>query len=493
MSEPEKTEPAAATPTPATTPETPAAPAAAGTPPAPAKPERGKQDKKPPRGGGMPRRRMREAVPSLEDDLRFRSAPRLHELDAEIADELEAAMGGVSQKELIVAETSRQARDQAAAGDDQGRKKGRVLSIHGPDVFIDVPGGRSQGVMAMENFPDGPPAIGSEVECTIEGYDGANGLLILSRKWAAVRADWSTLAEGMIVEARVTDVNKGGLSVEVNGIRGFMPMGQIDLYRVENAGQFVNQKLTCIVTEANPEERNLVLSRKALLEKQRAEQQEKLWGELEVGQVRSAIVRNVKDFGAFVDLGGVDAFLHVSEMSWRRVQNATEVLQIGQTIKVAIIKLDKDNRKVSVSLKQLEPSPWDNIQDRYPVGTLITGPVTRTAEFGAFVELEPGLEGLIHVSELSSKRVWRVSDIVKEGQTVEVKVISIDPENRRLSLSLRQAIVREQPKPAEEEEAAEPEEPAKPVRPLPYELRGGLGGAPIILEHPDESADDKKE
>src|SRR5262249_9523474 len=230
------------------------------------------------------------------------SGPKLKDLDAEIESELAAALGDFPGQELLAEPTKKH--QPAAAGADTGRKKGKVLSVHGPDVFVDVPGGRSQGGMPLMQFPDGPPAVGSEVEFHIEGYDGANGLLILTRKGAAQEADWSTVAVGMTVEARVTATNKGGLSVDINGIRGFMPISQIDLFRVENAEQFVNQRLLCLVTEVDPQERNLVVSRRALLEKEREEGREKLWRELAEGQVRSGIVRSVQKFGAFVDLGG---------------------------------------------------------------------------------------------------------------------------------------------------------------------------------------------
>jgi small subunit ribosomal protein S1 len=496
MSEPEKTDPAAteapaAAPATTQTAEAPAAPPVAGAAPAEAlkpgaKPqERGKDKKKSPRGaGGLPNRRTLAPIQELQNQFRL-GASDIKDIDAEIEGELEAAMGGSSAKDIFSVESSKQAQ-QTHTGADQGRKKGKVLSIHGPDVFVDVPGGRSQGVMSLLQFTEGAPKVGDEVEFSIEGYDAANGILLLSRKWAAMQADWSTLAEGMIVEARVTATNKGGLSVEVNGLRGFMPISQIDLYRIENVEQFVNQRLTCIVTEADSVEKNLVVSRRALLEKQKAEMTEKTWAELEVGQVRTGIVRNVKPQWAFVDVDGVDGFLHISEMSWRRVQDATQILQPGQSIRVAIIKLDKESRKVSLGLKQLEESPWDKIEDKYPIGSVVPGTVSRTADFGAFVELEAGVEGLVHVSELAGKRVWRVTDVVKEGQAVNVKVLSVDPENRRLSLSLRQAIVREEPKKEEDEVEEEPETPAKPERPRNFPLRGGLGGGSLLIETGEE-------
>ena len=480
MSEPEQP----ITPAPITPPTAP--PTSSGSAPAPVPgvaaaagpgkglPERGK--KKPAMGGGgLPRRRLREDVPSLVDAQRFGSGLKLKELDDEIAGELEAAMGGMSAQDLYAAESSQAARVQAAAGADHGRKQGKVLSVHGQDVFVEVPGGRSQGVLAVEQFPDGPPKPGTMVDVSIEGYDGANGLLILSRRGAAVSADWSSVAEGMLVEARVVETNKGGLTVDINGIRGFMPISQIDLYRVEKTEDYVNQRLLCIVTEVKPDERNLVVSRRDYLEKQRAEQRDKLWEVLAEGQIYNGTVRSVRDFGAFVYIGGVDGLLHVSEISWKRVQDASQALQPGQSVKVAVLKLDREQRKVSLTLKGLETNPWDTIEERLPVSLTLNGTVTRTTDFGAFVELEPGIEGLIHISELARQRVWRVTDIVKPGQEVQVKVLSLDKEARRISLSLRQAIVEEAPKPAEEDEAAEATTEEKPAKPRMTPLRGGIG------------------
>jgi ribosomal protein S1 len=271
------------------------------------------------------------------------------------------------------------------------------------------------------------------------------------------------------------------LSVDVNGIRGFMPISQIDRFRVEDAAQFVNQKLLCIVTDVDKEARNLVVSRRALQEKEREEQKVKLWAELEEGQIRQGVIGNVRDFGAFVDLGGVDGLLHVSEISWKRVEDATQVLTAGQMIKVVVLKIDREKQKLSLGLKQLEASPWDNIEVKYAGGRLVPGKVTRTMDFGAFVELEPGVEGLIHISELARNKVWRVVDIVKPGQDVEVKVLSVDKEARRISLSLREAMA---PEPVKKEEPEEDEDtgPVEPPKPRKrnYELKGGVGNPTLI-------------
>jgi small subunit ribosomal protein S1 len=416
---------------------------------------------------------MRSSGPvrSLEHEQTYGSGPRLKDLDAEIERELQEAMAGVSDKEMY---GDPGAKGRAGKGEAQpGPKKARVLRVHGADVFCDVPGGRSGGVLPMTQFPDGPPAPGTEVEVTIEGYDAANGLLVLSRKGAAVQADWSSVAEGMTVEARVTATNKGGLAVDVNGIRGFMPISQIDLYRVETPEQYINQRLLCLVVEVNPEERNLVVSRRAILEREREEQREKFWQVVAEGQIRDGIVRSVKDFGAFVDLGGADGLLHVSEMSWTRVPDATKVVQPGQAVKVIVLKVDRERRKLSLGMKQLAPSPWDSVAANYPTGQIVAGKVTRLAEFGAFVELEPAIEGLVHISELAPQRVRRVRDVVQEGQEVQVMVLAVDPAQRRISLSLKAALPKEAPPP--EEEAEEEEEAPKPPRPRTTPLRGGIG------------------
>jgi ribosomal protein S1 len=479
MTEPSE-QPSPAAETPVATP--PTEPAAPGPGAAPAKPAAAapkpvappsRFDKRPPRGEGRPGfRRERpaprtESVPQLE--TRDYSKPSLRALDKEIEGELEAAMSGLSGQEIYGDLSARPEKGQAGEG---GPKKGRVLRVHGADVFLEIPGGRSEGLLPIDQFPEGPPAVGTEVEIHIEGYDRANGLLILSRKGAAVHANWSSVTEGMTVEARVTGTNKGGLEVDVNGIRGFMPISQIDLYRVEDATQFVNQRLLCVVQDVNPAERNLVVSRRTLLEKEREENRERLWGELAEGQVRDGVVRSVKDFGAFVELGGVDGLVHVSEMSWTRVQDATKVVQPGQAVKVVVLKVDRERRKLSLGMKQLQESPWDSAVQKYLPSSVITGKVTRLMEFGAFVELEPGIEGLIHISELAPSRVRRVKDIVQPNQVVQVMVLSVDPEQRRISLSLKGALPKEAAPVEEEEEEAVDEQPSKP-RTTP--LRGGIG------------------
>jgi len=416
-------------------------------------------------------------VASLEHEQSYGFGQKIEAFDADMERELEEAMAGFSDKEMsALAEPERQKH----AEPDKGPKKGRVFRIHGQDVFIDLPGGRSQGVMPLLMFPEGRPNIGDVVDVHIEGFDNANGLLLLSRQGAAIEANWDSVAVGQVVEARVLNTNKGGLSVDVNGIRGFMPISQIELFRVENLEPYVNQRLRCLVAEVDREERNLVVSRRALLDKEREENKAKLWAELAEGQVRQGIVRQVKDFGAFVDLGGVDGLVHVSQMSWTRVSDATKILQPGQSVKVKVLKIDPETKKISLGLKQLEPSPWDDVEVRYAPGTVVTGKVTRTEQYGAFVELEPAIEGLVHISEVAPQRVWRVTDVVKVGDEVKVLVVDVNKESHRIGLSIKQALPKPDPTPKEEDEDEEELPPAKPSKPRTTPLRGGTGGGPLF-------------
>lgn len=411
-----------------------------------------------------------ERPPALPE-AEFGGKPKLRGLDTDLESELAAAMGGLSEKE-IYGDLNEKPKKATGEPDQHGRKKGKVVAIHGEDVFVEVPGGRGQGLMPLAQFPEGIPDTGTEVEVHIEGYDQANGLLLLSRLGAAVHVDWSSVAYGMTVEARVTGTNKGGLSVDVNGIRGFMPISQIDLYRVENTDQYVNQRLNCLVTEVKPDERNLVVSRRALLEREREENREKLWRELDEGQIREGVVRSVREFGAFVDLGGADGLLHVSEMSWTRVQDPSQIVQPGQTVKVIVLKIDRESRKLSLGLKQLTTSPWDTAIRNYAPNVVVKGKVTKLMEFGAFVELEPGVEGLVHISEVSNQRVRRVGDVVQPGQEVQVKVLRVDTAQRKISLSIKAATAAEAAA-AEEEKEEEVKPRLSRTRTTP--LRGGIG------------------
>ena len=290
----------------------------------------------------------------------------------------------------------------------------------------------------------------------VRSFNAEDGLYEVTVPGAALDvADWSDLVEGAVVDARITGANTGGLECMVNTIRGFIPASQIALFRVENFADYIDQKLPCVVTEVNPKRKNLVLSHRALLEREKEEARKQLLETLEPGQTHEGTVRNLRDFGAFVDLGGVDGMIHVSQLSWDRVNHPNEVLQEGQKVRVKIEKINRETGKIGLSYRDLLERPWTNIEEKFPVGTTVKAPVSRTAKFGAFVKLTSGVEGLIHISELAHQRVRRVEDVVREGQEVEVKVLSVDADAQRIALSLK-ATLPEPEKPAEEAAAADP-------------------------------------
>ena len=400
--------------------------------------------------------------------------------DPDVEAELEDAMAGFDADALEVPGGSSRTRDadRAHADKDQvgqetgtGARKGKVISIRGKTVFIDL-AAKSEGIIPVEQWGENPlPNPGDLIDVVVDHFDHAEGLLILSLKGAAVDADWTNLRKGLIVEARPTKVNKGGLEVLVDGIRGFLPIGQIDINRVDDASIYLNQKLRVIVTEANQRDKNLVVSRRDLLEIERAEMKEQTWKELEEGQIRTGTIRSVKDFGAFVDLGGVDGLIHISDIAWARVSDVSSMLRVGQQVDVKILKIDRVTMKIGLGLKQLTASPWDDVEDRYGRGQTVMGKVTRLMDFGAFVELEPGVEGLVHISEIGNKKVFRVKDFVQAGQEVEVRILKIDPDDRKIALSLRPLpVATVEP---EEDEDGELVPTIKIERKVP--LKGGMG------------------
>jgi small subunit ribosomal protein S1 len=355
--------------------------------------------------------------------------------------------------------------------------KAKVLAIQGESVFLDV-GAREQGVVSLKMFPpDAEPKQGEELEVTILRFLKEEGLYEVSVPLAAADVrDWSQVQEGMIVEALITKTNTGGLECEVNRLRGFIPLSQVEMFRVENFEQYVGKKLTCVVEEVNAERRNLVLSRKAMLLRAREEKRTQLLSELEVGQEREGLVRKIIDAGAFVDLGGVDGFVPIGAMSWGRIRHPSDVLTEGTRIKVRIAKMDEGGNRISLVYRDDASNPWSNILERFQEKSLARGKVTKTTDFGAFVELMPGVEGLVHISELASKRVNNVKEITKEGDWVDVYILSIDTEGRKMSLSMKQAAAIANPAPEPSaEESAEEEAPAKPKNPYKGALKGGVG------------------
>jgi len=412
--------------------------------------------------------------------------------DPDLDAELEAAMAGFDESAFEVNNPGRLPREDRAGGQApkggrgqesrQGPQIGKVISVRGKSVFVDL-GAKSEGVIPTDQFTGDLPQPGDSIEVRVDRFDTEEGILLLSLKGAAVEASWENLRKGLIVEAKVTKTNKGGLDVEVDGIRGFLPIGQIDINRVEDAAIYVNQKFRVVVTEANQREKNLVVSRRDLLEQDRAEQREQTWKTLEEGQVHDGVVRSIKDFGAFVDIGGVDGLIHVGDLAWGRVTNVGSVLKVGDEVQVKVLKIDRVTQKVGLGLKQLMPSPWDRVEEKYDRGMTLKGKVTRLMDFGAFVELEPGIEGLVHISELSPNRVRKASDIVKPEQEVEVRILKIEPDAKKISLSLKPLpTLSGLPEPDEDDEEDDTPRPPRPEPKIP--LKGGLGDRDPFLDPP---------
>jgi small subunit ribosomal protein S1 len=424
---------------------------------------------------------MDEALARATESTAPLEIPLKRQWDDAMEAELEAALSGFDPQTFEMqrqrpamtpddrAKTEKRDRGQESR---KGPRKGKVICARGSSLFIDL-GGKSEGVIPLSQFEGAIPAPGSEIEVVVDHYDPGEGIQHLRLKGTAIDATWENLHKGVMVEARVTKVIKGGVEVDVDGIRGFMPISQIDLGRVEDAASFVNQKFKALVTEANAREKNLVISRRELLEQERAEQREKTWAELEEGQIREGTVRSIRDFGAFVDLGGVDGLLPIGEMSWSRVSKVDDLIKTGDKVQVKVLKIDRVARKLTLGLKQLTPSPWDTVEQKYPRGLMVKGKVTKLMEFGAFVELEPGLEGLIHITELSPTRVRRIADIVQPGQEVEVRILKVEPEIKRIALSLLPAKGKEAEPEDDEEDDSDVLPTPKPERKIP--LKGGLG------------------
>lgn len=410
-------------------------------------------------------------------------------LDISIEEELKASLAGLDVGTTLE-NPETMIRSAATPKLPGGRKRGKVVSIHGKDIFIDVPGGRGQGVLQAIQFEGKLPAIGDEVEFVIDRYDAANGLVLLSRDGSSQAvSNWFSLSLHMIVDAKVTGLNqnKTGLLVEVNGIKGFMPISQVDIYRTENPEQFINQTLKCEVIELDREERNLILSRRSIQEREKAIKAEEFWAKIQEGETRSGIVRNIKPFGVFVDLDGADGLIPIGELSWSRVNDPSEIVKLGQRVEVTVKKVDREIRRISLSLRNLQGNPWDDFANNNRPGIKIRGKVTRIMDFGAFVELTPGIEGLIHISELSTDRIRRVRDVVSEGQDVEVQILNIDTEQRRIGLSLKTIMAGEEAiadASAEVERVADLQEAAERMasRVVNPNLRGGIGGGKPLID-----------
>ncbi len=380
------------------------------------------------------------------------------DIDAQVQRELDAAEGGMESLLEKSLEDSDPAPSTAPADGESADKskkspadfhhqivRGRISAVRGEDVFIDITGGLStegaklQGVLPLIQF-ERPPRMGSIMDFVVDKVNEQEGLVYLSREGAISLATWDQLTRGSVVEARVTKSNKGGLELEMVGsIRAFMPASQIDLYHVDDLDQFVGQKIEAVVQEIDRKAKKVLLSRRTHLENQKLKNRDKLLKELEVGQERQGTVSSVVDFGAFVDLGGVDGLVHVTDLSHTHVKKPSDIVKAGDKVTVKVLKIEPEKNRIALGMKQIEPDPWDGVSDKYKTGEQISARVTRTANFGAFIEIEPGVEGLLPLSEMSWKRIHKAEEVVSVGDVIQVAIINVDPQKKRLTLSLKAA------------------------------------------------------
>jgi small subunit ribosomal protein S1 len=326
--------------------------------------------------------------------------------------------------------------------------KGTIVGIENDLAIIDV-GLKTEGRVALKEFSTpGHPAdlsVGDEVEVFLDRIENAMGEAVLSREKARREEAWVRLEKAYEaterVEGQIFGRVKGGFTVDLDGAVAFLPGSQVDIRPVRDVGPLLNIPQPFQILKMDKRRGNIVVSRRAVLEETRAEQRQELIENLKEGDVRDGVVKNITDYGAFVDLGGLDGLLHVTDISWRRVNDPREVLSIGQTVKVQVIKVNPDTQRISLGMKQLEADPWEGVEAKYPVGTRFTGRVTNITDYGAFVELEAGVEGLVHVSEMSwTKKNVHPGKIVSTSQEVEVMVLEVDPAKRRISLGLKQCM-----------------------------------------------------
>jgi small subunit ribosomal protein S1 len=324
---------------------------------------------------------------------------------------------------------------------------GHVLSIIGDQVVIDI-GYKSEGIIPVEEWKEEgldhpvPPKVGDTIQVLLESVEDESGAIVLSYRKAKRQKEWESIIEkhkeGDVVSGTVTRKIKGGLLVNI-GVNVFLPASQVDIRRPPDIGDYIDKKIECKILKIDEARRNIVVSRRKLIEDRRTAEKEELLRVITPGQIRKGIVKNIAEFGAFVDLGGIDGLLHITDMTWGRVNNPHEVVKIDQELEVYILNVDKDKEKIALSLKHKSPSPWESVEKKYPIGSRHTGEVVNVMSYGAFVKLEPGIEGLVHISEMSwTKRINHPSELVSIGDQIEVQVLNINREKQEISLGMKQ-------------------------------------------------------
>ncbi|KAA0217501.1 MAG: 30S ribosomal protein S1 [Leptolyngbya sp. PLA3] len=357
--------------------------------------------------------------------------------DAEAQAMLDAAFGGASMETFLGEQV----------GDLTPGKliKGRVIGYSGDDVVVEV-GLKSEGLIPRDEFANMPELKpGDTIDVLLESVEGDGGLIQLSKRKADRQIAWQrivdTTKEGDDVEGTVMRKIKGGLLVDI-GVPVFLPASQVDIRRPHEIGEFIGRKVRARILKIDTERRNIVISRRKLIEEERDEAKRRLLSTLEEGQLVSGTVKNIADFGAFIDLGGIDGLLHITDMSWGRINHPSELLRVDQKIEVKVLNIDREKEKIALGLKQKEASPWEQIEARYPVGSRVTGEVVNIMSYGAFVRLEDGIEGLVHISEMSwTRRINHPSEVVNVNDSIEVVVLDIDKNKQEISLGMKQVEV----------------------------------------------------
>lgn len=319
---------------------------------------------------------------------------------------------------------------------------GKILDKRTKEIVVDI-GYKSEGIIDIDEFED-PDAleIGQDVEVLLEKLENDDGMVVLSRQKAAQKQNWEKVVqifnEGQRLKGRVRKVVKGGLMINI-GVEAFMPASQVDIMPPKNLKDFEDEMIECKIVKVNEDRKNVVVSRREIIEEERAEKRAELLSTIEKGSVVTGVIKNITDFGAFIDLDGLDGLLHITDISWGRINHPSEQLTVGQELEVMVLDIDREKERVSLGLKQRFENPWEKIAEKYPVDSEVSGKITSLVPYGAFVELEAGIEGLIHVSEISwTKRIARPSDVLETGQEVKAVVTDINLEDQKISLSMRQ-------------------------------------------------------
>ena len=397
-----------------------------------------------PGASGAVERHTRGAAPQIDDQTAAEIDAAMAELDA-------MSSGGTSKHEAHAPAPGFRGPREVRGGREP--RLGIVVSVGPTDVFVEF-GPKELGIVPRDQWKEGEelPAAGSEVELVVDRYEAGESLYICSRPGAVQKAGWETLEHGQVIEARCTGVNKGGLDMEIaGGHHAFMPASQVSLDHIDDLSVFVGEKMTCQVQRIDRRGKgNVILSRRDILKKEREERAASLRETLHEGQTVEGVVRKIMPFGAFVDIGGVDGLVHVSDLTHERVGHGEKAvaryIQEGQKVTAQILKLDWDAGRISLGMKQLEADPFQTALGDITEGAEVSGRVTRTTDFGAFVEIAPGVEGLVHISELAWRRVGKVEEVVKADEVIKVKVLGVDPESRRIGLSVKATQPRPEPK-----------------------------------------------